>query len=330
MGLEARRFRSFFILHPSSFILCCALAAGAVNAQQYPSRPVRVIAPFAPGGGSDVVARFVAGHLAERLGQPVIVDNRPAASGVVGTDLVAKALPDGYTLLVTTVTFVISTTLQKGLPYALKDFAPITVVVSTPVGLLLNPSVPAKTVKEFIAYAKANPGKLNYGSSGAGSATHLMAELFSSMAGIQMNHVPYKGVAAYTTAELSNEIQVSFGNLFSTQGHWKSGRLRAIAHGGLKRSEAFPEIPTIAESGLPGFEASLWYGFMAPAKTPRPIVQKLYAEITAIVTAPEARRTFVSQGNEVIAATPEEFARIIKTDAAKWGGIGKRLGISMN
>jgi tripartite-type tricarboxylate transporter receptor subunit TctC len=292
---------------------------------------VRVIAPFAPGGGSDVVARFVAARLSDRVGQPVIVDNRPAASGVVGTDLVAKAVPDGHTLLVTTVTFVISSTLQKNLPYdGMKDFAPITVVVSTPVGLLLHPSVPAKTVKEFITYAKANPGKLNYGSSGAGSATHLMAELFDSMAGIQMNHVPYKGVASYTTAQLANEIQVSFGNLFSTLGHWKSGRLRAIAHGGLKRSEAFPEIPTIAESGLPGFEASLWYGFMAPAKTPRPIVQKLYSEITAVVTAPDARKTFVSQGNDIVAATPAEFALRIKADAAKWGGIGRRLGISMN
>jgi tripartite-type tricarboxylate transporter receptor subunit TctC len=320
-----------------SVIIACALClwtagmASAYGQTHYPTRPVRLVVPFAPGGGSDIVARYIATRLSERLGQPVVVDNRPAASGIVGADLVAKAAPDGHTLLTTTVTFVINSSLQKGLPYdALRDFAPITIVISSPVGLLLHPSVPAKTVKEFVAHARSIPGKLNFGSSGPGSAIHLMTERFSSMAGVRMNHVPYKGVAAYTAAQLANEIQVSMGNLFSTAGHWKAGRLRAIAHGGTKRAESFPDIPTIAESGVPGYEASLWYGFMAPGRTPRPIVNRLHKDMAAIALAPESRQTFVAQGNEIIANTPEAFAKTVRAEFESWGKIGRQLGITLN
>lgn len=317
------------------FVLALCLGgpwtATAYGQANYPSRPVRLVVPFAPGGGSDIVARFVAGRLAERFGQPVVVDNRPAASGIVGADIVAKSAPDGHALLTTTATFVINASLQKGLPYdGIRDFAPITIVIASPVGLLVHPSVQARTVKEFVALAKANPGKLNYGSSGPGSAIHLMTELFCSMANIRMNHVPYKGVAAYTAAQIGNEIQVSFGNLFSTMGHWKAGRLRVIAHGGLKRAEAFPDIPTIAESGVPGYEARLWYGFMAPAKTPRPIIQKLYHEMAGIAQAPDARKMFVAQGNEVVANTPEAFARQVRDESKKWSTIGKRIGVKLD
>lgn len=304
-------------------------AAGTAAAQTYPARPLRLVVPFAPGGGTDVTARYVGTKLAERVGQPVIVDNRPAASGVVGADLVAKAAPDGYTLVVVSVTFVISSTLQKGLPYEVKDFAPITLLIASPLGLLLHPSVPATNVKELIAYAKANPGKLNYGSSGAGSIAHLSTELLDSMAGMRMTHVPYKGVAAYTTAQLQNEIQVGMSNMFSTLPQWKSGRLRLIAHAGAKRMEALPEVPTIAESGVPGYEAIIWYGFMAPGRTPQAIVQKLYREISGIAQSAEARRLFVSQGNDVVANSPEEFARVIRGEAKKWGDIGRRLGVSL-
>jgi len=198
-----------------------SISAGSPCAQNFPTKPIRLVVPFAAAGGTDVTARYVATRLAEKLGQPVIVDNRPAASGVVGADLVAKATPDGHTLLVVSVTFVISAALQKGLPYEVKDFAPITLLISAPLGLSLHPSVPARDVKELIAYAKANPGKLNYGSSGAGSIAHLSTELFNSMAGIRMTHVPYKGVAAYTTGQLVNEIQVGMSNLFSTMPQWK-------------------------------------------------------------------------------------------------------------
>jgi tripartite-type tricarboxylate transporter receptor subunit TctC len=301
------------------------------SAQSYPSKPIRLVVPFAPGGGTDVSARYVAVRLAERMGQPVVVDNRPAASGVVGADIVAKSAPDGHTLLAVSVTHVISATLQKGLPYDfMRDFAPVTMLISAPMGLMVHPSVPVKTVKEFVAYAKANPGKLNYGSSGPGSIAHLATELLASMAGIRMIHVPYKGVAAYTTGQLQNEIQVGLSNLFSTRSLWTSGRLRLIAHSGPRRIEALPDVPTIAESGVPGYDAYIWYGYMAPARTPPAVVQKVYREIAAVANAPDVRQTFIAQGNEVIANTPEEFRKIIAIEARKWGETGRRLGVTLD
>ncbi|MGH8647985.1 MAG: Bug family tripartite tricarboxylate transporter substrate binding protein, partial [Burkholderiales bacterium] len=239
--------------------------------------------------------------------------------------------PDGYTLLGTTVTFVINGTLQKGLPYdAFKDFTPITQVIVSPFGLLLHPAVPAKTVKELIAYARANPGKLLYGSSGPGSSPHLSAELFLSMAGLKMTHVPYKGIAPAITAQLGNEVQLTFSNMFSTLGHWKAGRLRLVAHGGSKRAESFPDIPTIAESGLPGYESSNWYGYVATAKTPPAIIRTLNQAFVAAVNQPDVRKTLVAQGNDVIANTPEEFSKVIRADAERWGGIGRKLGVKLD
>jgi len=203
-------------------------------------------------------------------------------------------------------------------------------VIATPLGLILHPSVPAKTVQELVAYAKANPNKLNFGTSGPGSSPHLANELFNSMAGITMTHIPYKGVGLYMTAQIGNEIQVSFSNMFTTMAHWKAGRLRLIASGGVKRSEAFPDLPTIAESGVPGFDALTWYGYMAPAKTPRAIIDKLQKQIAAIVHTPEVRQNFISQGNEPLASTPDEFAKVMKNDAEKWGAIGKKLGVKLD
>jgi len=309
----------------------CLFSGAASGQDGYPNRPVRVIVPFAPGGGSDVLARLLGPRLAERLGQPVVVDNRPAASGVVGADLVAKANPDGYTLLLVFSTHAQSAQLFERLPFdPIKDFAPITLVITTPPGMLLHPAVPAKTVKEFIAYARANPGKLNYGSSGPGSSPHLITELFKSMAGIQMTHVPYKGVAPIIVAQLGNEVQFSFANLFSTEGHWKSGRLRLVAHSGTKRLDALPEVPTIAESGVPGFEAYIWYGYMSAAKTPRPIVERLNKDINAVANLPEIRKLLVSQGNEVAAGTPQAFAELVVTEANKWGALGRKLGVKLD
>ena len=320
-----------------SFALACLallwLAAPVTASAQskYPDRPIRIIVPLAPGGGSDYTARYIGQRLADRVGHAVVVDNRPAASGIVGTDMVAKAVPDGYTLLLAYSTHAQSAQLFEKLPYdPIKDFAPVTEVIATPLGLIVNPSVPAKNVQELITYAKMNPGKLNYGSSGPGSSPHLATELFDSMAGIKMTHIPYKGVALYMTAQIGNEIQVTFSNMFTTMPHWKAGRLRLLASGGVKRSEAFPDLPTIAESGVPGFDALTWYGFMAPAKTPRAIVMKLHQEIAAIVNTPEVRQNFISQGNEPLANKPEEFAAVIKSDADKWGAIGKRLGVKLD
>jgi tripartite-type tricarboxylate transporter receptor subunit TctC len=306
-------------------------AVPAFAQTDYPSRPIRVIVPLAPGGGSDYTARFIGVRLADRVGQTVVVDNRPAASGIVGTELVAKGNPDGYTLLLAYSTHAQSAQLFTSLPYdPIKDFAPVTNVIATPLTLIVNPSVPAKTVKEFIAYAKANPGKLNYGSSGPGSSPHLATALLDSMAGIQTVHIPYKGVGLYITAQIANEIQFSFSNMFTTMPHWKSGRLRMVAVGGPKRLEAIPEVPTVSESGVPGFEAMTWYGFLAPAKTPRPIVDKLQKEIAAIVFSPDVKKLFVEQGNEPLANTPEEFGQQMKADADKWGAIGKRLGVKLD
>jgi tripartite-type tricarboxylate transporter receptor subunit TctC len=307
------------------------VGAAAASTQTYPTKPIRLVVPFAPGGGTDVTARYVGGRLSEKIGQPVVIDNRPAASGVMGADLVAKATPDGHTLLVVSVTFVISAALQKGLPYnGVNDFAPITLLISAPLALLVHPSVPAKSVKELIVHANAIPGKLNYGSSGPGSIAHLATELLNSMAGMRMTHIPYKGVAAYTTAQLGNEIQIGMSNLFSTMAQWKAGRLRLLAHSGAQRIAAMPELPTIAESGVAGYEATIWYGFMAPARTPRAIVQKLHREIVAIARSPDAHQLFVSQGNEVVANTPEEFSQVIRIEADKWGSIGRRLGVMLD
>jgi tripartite-type tricarboxylate transporter receptor subunit TctC len=321
-------------VHAAALCAVCA-AAPALAAQSattdYPTRPIRIIVPLAPGGGSDYTARFIGTRLAERVGQSVVVDNRPGASGIVGTDLVAKANPDGYTLLLAYSTHAQSAQLFNKLPYdPIRDFAPVTIVINTPLTMQFHPSVPAKTVKEFIAYAKQNEGKLNYGSSGPGSSPHLATELFDSMAGIRMTHIPYKGVGQYITAQVQNEIQFSFANMFTTMPHWKSGRLRLVATGGLKRLEAMPELPTISESGLPGFEALTWYGFMAPAKTPRPVVAKLQQEIHAITFLPEVKKQFIEQGNEPSGNTPEEFAKIMRADADKWGAIGKKLGVKLD
>jgi len=307
---------------------CAAMAASQAN---YPSRPVRVIVPFSPGGGSDVIARLLGPRLSERLGQPVVVDNRPAGTGIVGGDIVAKSAPDGYTLLLVQAAHAANAQLYTRLPYdPIRDFAPITLVISSSTGMFLHPAVPAKTVKEFIAYAKANPGKLNYGSSGPGSTPHLGTELFSSLTGIRMVHVPYKGAGQVITALLSNEVQFAFTNVVSTRPHWQAGRLRFMAHGGAKRLEAFPDVPTIAESGVPGYVTRFWWGYMAPAKTPRPIVTRLHKEITAVANLPDVRQTVVSQGWEVVANTPEEFATIIQSDAEKWGAIGRRLGVKLD
>lgn len=310
---------------------CASAAAVTSNSASYPSRPIRVIVPFSPGGGSDVLARLLAPGLSDRLGQPVVVDNRPAGSGILGAEIVAKSAPDGYTLLLVQAAHAANAQLYTRLPYdPIKDFMPISQVIASASGMFLHPAVPAKTVKEFIAYAKANPGKLNYGSSGLGSTPHLGTELFSSMTGIRMVHVPYKGAAPVITALLGNEIQFAFTNLVSTRPHWQAGRLRLVAHSGSKRLDAMPDVPTIAESGVPGYVTRSWWGYLAPAKTPRPVVARLHKEIIAVAALPSVRQTVVSQGWEVVASTPEEFATVIQSDAEKWGAIGKRLGVKLD
>ena len=309
--------------------LCtAALCAPMAMAQQYPSKPIRFLVPFSPGGGADLMARIVTARMADKLGQPMVVDNRPAASGIIATELTARAAPDGYTVLACTSNHAGYPHMYKKLPFDIsKDFEYVTQATLSPLVLVVHPSVPAKSMQEFISYARNNPGKLNYGSSGAGGPPHIAGEMLNSMAKIKVAHIVYKGVAPALTAALGNEVQMTFTNLFSGQPHIKGGRLRVLAVTSAKRLQAAPEWPTVAESGVPGYEASIWYGFLLPAKTPKPIVDTLHREITAVLKIPEVSQTFISQGGEVIASTPAEFHKAFLTDVDRLGKVIRDAGI---
>lgn len=314
-----------------SIVALACLASLARAANEYPARAVRVIVPFAPGGGTDVVARILAQRISQRLGQSFVVENRPAGSGIVGADFVAKAQGDGYTLLFAFSSLSSSAKLISHLPYdPIADFAPVALATTSPLVMFLHPSVPASNLKEFIAYVKANPGKLNYGSSGPGSSPHLATELFLSMAGIQMTHIPYKGIAPAITAQLADEVQMSLTPIAVGMPHARAGRLRALASAGLKRSVAIPDVPTIDESGLPGFEVIGWWGMLAPSKTPRSVVNQLNREVRAALDVPEVRKSLVDQGMDPAGGTPEQFGALIRADMDKWGDVGKRLGVKLD
>ncbi len=309
-----------------------ALAAPLAGmAQEYPARTVRVVVPFTPGGGTDIVARLLAQHLTQRLGQSFVVENRPAGSGIVGADYVAKAQADGYTLLFAFSSLASSAKLVSKLPYdPVGDFAPITLATTSPLLLIVSASVPAKDVKEFIAYARANPGKLNYGSSGPGSSPHLATELLMSLTGVKLTHIPYKGIAPAITALLADEVQFSIVPIAVGMPHVKAGKLRALGTGGPQRSAATPEIPAVAESGLTEFEATGWWGVLAPARTPRAVVNLLNREIRAVLDIAEVRRSLVDQGMDPAGGTPEQFGALIRADMDKWGDIGVRLGVKLD
>ncbi|HEY6720745.1 MAG TPA: tripartite tricarboxylate transporter substrate binding protein [Burkholderiales bacterium] len=313
--------------------LCALIFAASFThaADEYPARAVRIIVPFAPGGGTDEVGRILAVHLTRRLGQSFIIDNRPAGSGIIGAELAAKAQPDGYTLLFAFSSLSSSAKLFDKLPYdPIADFAPVALATTSPLVLFVHPSVPAKNLKEFIAYARANPGKLNYGSSGPGSSPHLATELLMSMTGMQMTHIPFKGIAPAITAQLANEVQLSLTPIAVGMPHARAGRLRAIAQAGLQRSVAVPDLPTVDESGAPGFEVVGWWGMLAPARTPRPVVALLNQDIRAVLDLADVRRNLIEQGMDPAGGTPEQFAALIKSDMDKWGDIGKRLGVRLD
>ena len=303
-------------------------ARAAERAPEYPWKPVRLIIPFAPGGGADLTARMVGPRMSERLGQPVVYDNRPAAAGIIGAEIASKASPDGHTLLIATASFAANPSIYKKLPYdILRDLTPIALAVSSPLVVIVHPSVPAKTMQELIAYARANPNKLNYGSSGAGGPPHIAGEMLKSMAKIQMAHVTYKGIAPVLTALLGNEVQVSFGNIFVSQPHVRAGRLRALAITSAQRSQAAPDWPTVAESGLPGYETTIWFGFMAPTGTPKAVISRLNAEIVRILKLPEVSQSVISQGGDVVASTPEEFGKRLRGDIDKLAKVIRAAGI---
>jgi len=309
----------------------CAL--DIANAQPaYPTRPIRLVVPFPPGGTTDILARSVAQKLTEAWGQPVVVDNRPGAAGNIGAELVAKSAPDGYTLLMGTVgTHAINASLYAKMPYDhVKDFAPVILVAGVPNVLVVNPAVPANSVQELIAYGKAHPGKLNFASSGSGTSIHLAGELFKVSTGVNMTHIPYKGSAPALQDLVGGQVQLMFDNLPSALPQIKAGKLRALAVTSTTRAAALPNVPTVAESGLPGFEASSWFGILAPAGTPPAIVAKINAEVGKWVSSPEAKEKLLSQGANAIGGTPEDFAKHIQTETAKWAKVVKDSGAKVD
>ncbi len=305
--------------------VCAAVFPLLAGAQQaYPNRAIRIVVPFAAGGPSDVLARTLAQKLNQAWNQPVVVENRVGASGIIGADAVAKSAPDGYTLLLAQVGDTISMSLFSKLPYHFeKDFAPITLAGQTAFLLVTHPSLPVKNTRELIALAKSRPGSLTFGSSGAGSASHLAGELLKSMAGIDMVHVPYKGQAPATTDLLGGQISLMFNNLITSLTHVKSGRMRALAVSSAKRYRGLPELPTVAESALPGFNVDFWLGALAPATTPRPIIDKLNAELVKAVQTPDVIERLGTLGVEPVGNTPDEFARVIHAEVARWAKVVK-------
>jgi tripartite-type tricarboxylate transporter receptor subunit TctC len=313
--------------------LLALISGGALAATPtYPTKPIRLIAPFAPGGGADFVARIAGQKLNVALGQPVVVDNRAGAGGVIGTDLAAKSPGDGYTLLIGSAgPFTILPVISTRLPYdPLKDFAPVTLVSSFPFVLVVHPSLPIKSVQELIAYAKAKPGQLNFGSPGNGSTTHLAAELLKVLAKIDVVHVPYKGVAPAVADLLAGQTQFMSGDMSTVMPQVRAGKLRALALTGAKRSPLAPELPTIAEAGVPGYEASGWFGVMAPGATPRELVARLHAAIIKGIMQADARERLAALGGEVVANTPAEFAARIREDLAKWKKLVADIGLKVS
>jgi tripartite-type tricarboxylate transporter receptor subunit TctC len=308
-----------------------ALLAGAVSAQSYPSKPVRVVIPWPPGGSNDVVGRIVTQKVGENLGQQFIVDNRAGAAGSIGADVVAKAPPDGYTLMVHSTSHVGNAHLYKKLPYdTLKDFTGVALLAAQPGALTIHPSLPVKTVKEFIALAKARPGTINYSSSGNGSAPHLSMELLVAMTGIKIVHVPYKGGAPQVTALVSGETQASLATVSTVLVHVQSGRLRALGVSSAKRSATMPDVPTIAEAGVPGYEMSPWIGVFVPTGTSKELIAKLNSEINRALKAPDVSNLLSSNALDALGGTPEEFDVRIKADYEKYAKLIKLTGAKVD
>ncbi len=303
-------------------------ATFSVAAQNYPAKTIRLVSPFPPGGSVDVVGRILAAKLTENLGQQVIVDNRSGASGIIGTELVAKAPPDGYTLLINTLPLVTNEFLMPRMPYdPIRDFEPISMVTSSPSLVTVHPSVPARSVKELIALAKSKPGQLNYSAAGVGTNPHIAGELFNLLAGVNIVAVQFKGGGPADIAALSGEVAATFGNISQEVEYVKSGRLRALAVTSTTRNSALPELPTVIEAGLPGYEFLTWHGILAPKGTPAPIVKLLNEQLKKILTGPGEAKLWQDRGLDVIASSPEDFAVRLASERKKWGDVIKKRGI---
>ena len=302
---------------------------GIAAAQPYPARQIRMIIPAGPGGGVDTVARTIGEPLSAVFGQPIVMDNRPGAGTVLASEITAKAPPDGYTLLMVTNSHAINAGLHQLRYDPVQDFAFISLVASVPYWIVVHPSVPVKTIGELAALAKRRPGELYFASAGNGSGTHLAFELFQSMAQIKLIHVPYKGGSAAMIDLIGGHVQLMASNIINSRPHVRSGKLRALAITTAKRSPLYPEVPTVAESGLPGYQADVWYGVIAPAKTPTEIVARLNREIVSIVRSGEVRDRLAAQGAEVASSTPEQLAQLMKADIAKWAKVTSRLNLQL-
>ena len=309
------------------FLLFCFLL-GPVLAQEYPSRPVRIVVPSPPAGGTDIVARVLAQHFSKAFGQQFFVENKPGAGNMIGIEAVARSAPDGYTLLMSASTLALNSVLFKKVPYdPVRDFAPITLTATAPNVLLVHPSVPAQSLAEFIALAKAKPGALSYGTPGIGTSPHLSMELLKSMAGIDLQHIPYKGTAAAVTDVIGGQIAATFSNALTAKPQVDAGRVRALAITGPRRIEALPNVPPVAEAGVPGYEAMQWYGLLAPAGTPAAIVERLNAEALKALRSPEMKERLSADGAEPLGGSPAEFAALIRRELDKWTRVAHAAGI---
>jgi tripartite-type tricarboxylate transporter receptor subunit TctC len=309
--------------------LLLATLASVAAAQSYPVRPVRLIIPFPPGGSNDIVGRMIAAQLGDRLGQQVVVDNRGGAGGTIGTELAAKSQADGYTLLLISTAYAFNTSIYKKLPYdPAKSFVPVALLGSGPGVLVVNPALPVNSVAGLIAFAKERPGKLNNASAGVGSFQHLASELFRIQAGIEWLHVPYKGGGPAMMDLMGGQADASVGSLIQMLPHIRSGKLKALGTTGAKRSPVLPDVPTVAEAGVPGYEATNWWGFLAPAGTPPAIVERLHQEVAAVQASAETKRRFDTEGAEALQMSPAEFGAFIMAETAKWARVVKEAGIS--
>ncbi len=326
----SRTRRSAVFLACASALWASALSPALANSD-YPNKPIRVVVPYPPGGPTDIVARVVAQKLQEQMGQSFIIDNKPGAGANLGAEAVARSAPDGYTLVVATTAHAINPSLFSKLNYSItKDFAPISQLTSGPLVIVTTPSLPASNVKELIALAKSKPGALNFASSGNGQSTHLSAELFSAMAGVKMNHVPYKGSAPALTDVMSGQADLMFDTMLSSMPFVKGGKLKAVAVTSSKRSPSAPDLPTVAEAGLPGYEAIAWNGLLAPAGTPTEIIQRLNAELKKVLENPEVKQRFDAQGFAAKWDAPAEFGTFLQTEVDKWGKVVKTSGAKVD
>ena len=314
-----------------AFALALAACSGAW-AQSYPAKPIRFIVPFPPGGSADILARAIGQKAGEGLGQSLVVENRPGAGTAIGAEALAKSPADGYAVMIGTVSsHAINPALNPKLTYdPVKDFTPISLVASIPFAMIVHPSVPAKSVSEFISLAKSKPGSLNYSSAGNGTSNHLAGELLKSMAGIDIVHIPYKGSAPALNDLVAGQVSLMFDLVLTAAPHVKSGAVRGLAVTGARRSSALPELPTVAESGVPGYEVSAWFGIFAPAGVPQPVVQRLNAEFVKALQQPELRQRLASQGAEPLTSTPEEFAAYLRSEIAKWAKVVKDSGMKVD